>query len=103
MQSFWTVAQKNCCGFWETVNKHFLNCHVLYCKMNLLFMKIHAALLKGAVLLVWFGYSQLSKPSCSSDASAVMIIKVSRPPRRPIKPTAGQSAKQVATAMPTIV
>ncbi|TNN76901.1 hypothetical protein EYF80_012954 [Liparis tanakae] len=47
--------------------------------------------------------SQLSKPSCSRDARAVMIMKVSSPPRRPISPTAGQSARQVATAMPAIV
>lgn len=55
------------------------------------------------LLLLCNLYSQLSKPSCSSDASAVIIMKVSRPPRRPINPTAGHSARQVATAMPAIV
>lgn len=47
--------------------------------------------------------NKLSKPNCSRDARAVMIINRRRPPRRPIRQTAGHSAMHDATAMPAIV
>lgn len=47
--------------------------------------------------------SKLSRPSCRSEAKAVMIMNIRRPPLRPMRPTAGQSAMQDATAMPAIV
>ncbi|TNN29256.1 hypothetical protein EYF80_060597 [Liparis tanakae] len=45
----------------------------------------------------------LSRPSCSREASAVMIMNMRSPPLRPIRPTAGHSAMQDATAMPAMV
>lgn len=44
-------------------------------------------------------YVRLSKPSCSSDARAVMIMKVSSPPLLPKPATTGNSTMQEATAI----
>lgn len=71
-------------------------------KMIVVWSYINKVDLNG-LLVHFFYYLQLSKPSCSSDARAVMIMNVSSPPRRPISPTAGHSARQVATAMPAMV